>query len=451
MQLPEVTISYENPKNYDALTDNQTILTDKKSLFIVKHYWASLQEIRCVDIHTGRSKDISPKQNPLKTMIFTCGELTDTLTRKGFYGDLAEVNIPSTSVYNPIPEITTAILDYWKEKNGYNIYQKTVQQGKNMSPTTHILNDEEIELNPQGSTIQEQYTSIVGEISQLTSTINEQTALANNKEIADAFLSAKSEIAKLASPAVSKTKGFLNKYLENTSFWSKIKDTAAEYSSIQDNINYLFGTIHEKYETLLSVGESLQASKNLMVAQIDSLQKLAITSDEELSKYEEVDRPIRDIALNTQIKASIEKYKNRLLKIDGALMGVQTTIISLGKELPAMKTDLTDEMAISSLLSSVDDYQKMFAEVATLVSDVATSTADQTHHVISNLLDMQIKDTHTTDYLAKSVKRGEDYATMITDKSKKLAAKINRDAAFIADIAKGNTIEHARKHIKLLE
>lgn len=158
---------------------------------------------------------------------------------------------------------------------------------------------------------------------------------------------------------------------------------------------------------------------------------------------------MKDISINTQIKTNIEKNKIKLQKIDGSILAVQATIISLGSKLPSHKADLEDEMAIGGLLSSIDNYQEMYKEITELVSDVTKTTAEKTHAVIENLMNIQIEDTHTTKYLADSINRGEKFATMLVDKSDKLAAKVTRDAKFISEIAKGNTLENVKKKLPL--
>lgn len=146
----------------------------------------------------------------------------------------------------------------------------------------------------------------------------------------------------------------------------------------------------------------------------------------------------------------MKKNKSKLQKIDGSILAVQATIASLGANLPAYKADLEDEMAIGSLLTSVDNYQEMYKEITTLVSDVTKHTAEKTHKVIENLMDIQINDTHTMQYLSDSISRGEKFATMLVDKSEKLAQKVARDAKFISETTKGTTLLNAKEKYKLL-
>ena len=336
-------------------------------------------------------------------------------------------------------------------------YVATSVQGANSAPEVTILEETEVEINTTGSDIHEQYISIVGNISEINSAMNMETAARDTKELFEAFKSAEASIKgmssnKIVSEGKSAVGSFVTKYLWANPLGTAYKEHKQESKSVQETINYLFGLVEQKYEKLIVTGESLQASKAQLKAQISALEIISVQSTNELSGYaSQADIPIRVLSLDTGIKSSIEKYRARLLKIDGAIVATQTTIIALGKDLPALKTDLTDEMAISTLLNSVDDYQKMYSEIATLVADVTNTAAEQTHKTIENLLQMQIDDTHTIKYIAESGKRAEKFATMIADKTEKVAKKAHRDATFIADIVKGNSIEHARKTIKMIE
>jgi hypothetical protein len=376
--------------------------------------------------------------------------------------------------YNSITKNKTAILKALYEIYTKDVLVKTeealkteeeakreeqfVNMGKEMKPELVELVEEEedITLNVKGSTLQEKFISIVGELSELTESINQDMALGDNKELAESFVKARQEIEKLTSTAPGKVSGFIGKYFGDNQFVQKTlqraKDIKTENDSIQKNINHLFGVIHSKYEKLVVTGESLQKTKALLVAQIDAMEKLLNDSNKDVSQYEnQTDIPIRDLQLNTQIKASVEKYRQRLIKIDGAIMATQTTIIALGKELPAMKTDLTDEMAIGGLLSNVDDYQHMFQEIAELVSSAAESTGERTRHVITNLFDMQINDTYTMEYLETSAKNSKELGHIVQEKSELLVKKAQHDAAFVGEIVAGNSIEYARTKVKKLK
>lgn len=331
--------------------------------------------------------------------------------------------------------------------------EKVRVKGREMAPThVDITAEVEVEIPYHNSApMQERYMEVVGCISTLTQGINNNSILKDSKEVAEAFLKAKVEIEGLATVRSKPTenKGFFHRYFGKN---DPSKTPSGANASVQDNIDYLFGLIHEKYERLVTTGEGLQTAKGQLQAQLDLLEQLKVESAEGVKSFGDPSLvPMRVVALDTQIKASAEKYKDRLLKIDGAILATQTTIIALGKDLPAMKTDLTDEMAISGLLTDVGDYQSMYAEIATLVMEVTTSTSEKTHEVIENVLTMQIEDDHTVRYLAETATRGERFANMVIDKSKQLAVKTQNDAKFIEKVAQGKQLESARRSIKKIE
>ena len=149
------------------------------------------------------------------------------------------------------------------------------------------------------------------------------------------------------------------------------------------NIDELFGLIQEKYEKLVVTATVLQTQKGVLKGQIEAIETLAKESDQEISGYKErSDIPIVQLALNSQINGSVEKYRNKLVKLSGAITATQATVISLGRDIPTYKADLEEEMALGSLLSNVDDYQKMSSEIATLVATVTETTRVQTYKVV---------------------------------------------------------------------
>ena len=154
---------------------------------------------------------------------------------------------------------------------------------------------------------------------------------------------------------------------------------------------------------------------------------------------------------NDRYKQSVEKYKDRLLKVDGAILATGKTIIALGRDLPSLKTDLTDEMAIGSLLNSVDDYQKMFSEISTLVATVTASTSEKVHTAIENLIDIQVNDKHLIEHLQESAERSERYSEMLVTGLGKLEDKVRSDSAKIETITKQNRITQASATIKMIE
>lgn len=346
------------------------------------------------------------------------------------------------------------------------IEREKVKANANKFSEVVVVNEPNLEDEPitaTGSTLQEKYTSIVSNASAISTKINSEIALGDTKELAQAFLDTRDSLKGMADVAPSTAGGFLSRATDKIPFVKKVKkktDRAmAENSSVQDNIDYLFGLIHKKYTKLVNVGTSLQQSKGKFINEISELKLLFEESNAELAQYEnEADMPMQDVALNTQIASEISKNEAKLSKIDGAILSVRTTIIALGKNLPAHKADLEDEMALGGLLSSVDDYQQMYKEVTELVAGVTKATAENTHKVIENLIDIQLNDTHTIDYIKDSAKRDSAFGKMITTKHGLLDEKIRRDAVEIKNIinnqkvlTSGATAEQPRKAIKYRE
>lgn len=321
----------------------------------------------------------------------------------------------------------------------------TEAKGQAFTPKEVILEEVSFELNTSGSLV-DRYNQITSISSQITTNINAQLSLADNDELAKAFHLARKSVE---NHAVQKSgvSTFASKVIQKLPFAPKLKESIKtsvnDAKSQQSNIDYLFGLIHDKYEKIVEVGTQLQSSKAQFLAQIEELQKLSIETQEAINEYQSSsDVPMNLVSLDTKIKSSIQKTTLKLQKIEGAIIGVQATIIQLGSELPAHKCDLEDEMAIGGVLSSVDDYQEMYKSVVQLVTTITDITSDKTHKVIENLMDLQINDTHTVEYIQKQAQRGEKFTAMIADKSDKLAKKVTQDAKFINAIAKQTALSN---------
>ena len=257
--------------------------------------------------------------------------------------------------------------------------EKIKDVGRNMKPEVITLKPVKVNIkNTDVGSTQDKYVNIVGKLSNLTAGLNANDSLADAKDLAEAFIKTKATISSLTETKPNKLFGSLKKLAYDTGWGKKVDEAMSKNKSVQDNIDYLFGIVQSKFEKLVTTGESLQSTKGLLFAQVEALEVLLLGSNEEVSNYDNpADIPIRELSLNNQIKASVEKYKDRLLKVDGAILATGKTIIALGRDLPSLKTDLTDEMAIGSLLNSVDDYQKMFSEISTLVATVTASTSEK--------------------------------------------------------------------------
>ena len=371
-----------------------------------------------------------------------------------YYGSLCKTI--NGAIQAPLETLISSISKQVKKiKDDLDEHLEVELIGADVMPETTILEDVKVELEITAVNLTDKYNEIVGNISSLTSSINDSFSLEDTQELAKVFLEAKQKIEELTNTKPGKFSSTMSSFMKKLPGGAKLiqsaTQTLAENSSIQKNINHLFGTIHTKYEKLVTVGEGLQTAKGHIVAQVEALEILALQSIEDLKEYtSETDIPMRKLSLDTQIKSSIAKYRARLLKIDGSITACQTTIIALGEKLPSLKTDLTDEMAIGALLNSIDDYQKMYVEIAELASTVTDATSEKVHNTIENLMELQINDTHTMEYIAKSTQRSEKFANMLESQTGKLAAKTVKDAQFIRSIAQGESLEYAQSSIKKL-
>lgn len=335
-------------------------------------------------------------------------------------------------------------------------HTEIVNAGKNSRPETHVMLDVPIEKIETSGSLQDRFVQISGTVSDLTTQINTNMTLGSTQDLVAAFIDAKDKIQGLSAVEPDKVTGFIGKVFGDNKWVnkvvSKVGSAKTENSSVQKNIDYLFGLIHSKYEELIEVGEGLQKAKGKLLSQEEALSALAVESKDDLAQYkEQSDIPMKTLKLDTQIAGNVEKLRNRLLKINGAIVATGATITALGRDLPALKSDLTDEMAIAGLLNNVDDYQQMYAEVAKLVAEVTEKTQEKTHKVVENLLDLQLNDNHTTRYLLGSVKRTDKFAGMLKEKVGQLADKVVSDAKIITEVAEqSNSAKIASKSMSKL-
>ena len=351
------------------------------------------------------------------------GNLTKDMPKSTFNRTMKNVIVKATEAIkkraDEIKNKTTRQLELEKLATTY----------KPVTSTTIIeeIDDFSIEV-PEDLSLQDKYTTVVGNMNEIVANINDSNSLDSQKELAEAFVKVRSELTKFTNKEPGKMSALATKYLGKSNWLSKkidnAKDTIAENASVKSNIDYIFGLMHEKYNKLVEVAEGLQKSRATLQAQLEALTELADESDKDLAGYKDQSEiPTRELGLNTQIKASVEKYRDRIAKVKGAVTAMQATIIALGRDLPAHKSDLEDEMALSGLLTNIDDYQKMFGEVKNLVVEVTASTREQTHEVVDNLMKMQIEDTHTMEAIANNLESGKQFTKMLAENTQKLADK----------------------------
>lgn len=316
-----------------------------------------------------------------------------------------------------------------------------------------VIEDEKLELNSHTDIIKE-YHSVVSEISEASRQINQNTKLEDLTDITEAFMNTREKLKELSTATVTKTASIFDR-LKGVPLLGKAitatSDLKAKTDSVQDNIDALFININKQYNRLVEIGEGLQKAKHKQESQMGKLEALIKASDSFMSKYTNpVDVPMKELSANNQIKISYEKLKKRILKTEAAIMGTQASIVSLGKNLPTSKAEMTEELALSGLLNSVTSYQEMYSGITQLLNDVVEVTSEKTYKVVENLMELQIQDTHTLNYLSKDSTRAKQFAMMLTDKSQKLADKVRNDANLVKEIANGSSILEARAKVKSL-
>lgn len=342
---------------------------------------------------------------------------------------------------------------------------------RGIAPEVHIIGSTEENIECIESTLEDsestpishqaimtEYHSVVSEIDEASKAINNNTRLEDLKDISETFMATREKLKELAQANASRVSSVSTSIFDRFKgvpllgkALSATKELKEKTESVQDNIDALFIMMHKQYTRLVEVGEGLQKAKEKQQIQYQKLELLIASSDSFLSKYaSQVDIPVRELMANTQIKTSYEKLKKRILKTESAIMGTQASIISLGKDLPCTKSEMTEELALSSLLNSVTDYQQMYNDISTLLNEVVEITSEKTYKVVENLMDLQINDTHTLAYLSKDNQRAKEFATMLTDKSQKLANKVVKDASLIKEIASGSNLLEARAKINQL-
>lgn len=302
--------------------------------------------------------------------------------------------------------------------------------------------------------ILKEYHSVVSEISEASRKINQNTRLEDLHDISETFMATKEKLKDLAGATATRTSSIFDKFRGISLIGKAITHTQelkGKTDSVQDNIDALFIQMHRQYTRLVQIGEGLQSAKKAQELQATRLEMLIKASDDLLSKYvKQSDVPVRELSANNQIKTSYEKIKKRILKTEAAIMGTQASIISLGKDLPCSKAEMTEELSLSSLLNSVTDYQGMYNSISELLNEVVEVTSEKTYKVVENLMDMQINDTHSLKFLQKDNQRAKEFAMMLTDKSQKLANKVVSDATMIKEIASGTSILEASEKVKAL-
>jgi len=364
------------------------------------------------------------------------------LENKSWYIEFEALEITNSLTYIPlmasygsqvVREVTKA-LDVMLDSK--NLDEVLVAEGAKFNGSKGLSEVEPISIiTNKTSDLRDEYLRVIGTVSEINESINADSILADKDELAKMFIKAESEIRTLASFEDNKYTAAFRRFAYNTGWTKSLVDKVSIGRSIQESIDSLFGLVSVKYDELLKAGEQLQHSRVLLLAQITALDELVLVSTEALSKYpSQIDIPTSELALDTQIKSSAEKLRARVVKLEAVIIAAQGTILAFGKDLPSLKTDLTDEMALASVLGTLQDSQSMYTSVTDLITSVAEDTSNNSHKVIEELMDMQINDTHTSKYIADSLTRGSRTAKMVEEKTIKLRDKVTKDAEYITSV-----------------
>ena len=379
---------------------------------------------------------------------------TVALKYKAYSEAVGKVEFNGKSYFSVLEGIAESTKEYYDDLVNGTIPEVHII-GESTEDATDTLYEKDIKSHGD---ILSEYHSVVAEISEASRQINQNTRLEDLRDLSESFLATREKLKELSGAGASKVQavgqGIFDKFkgipLIGRAI-SQTKELKAKTDNVQDNIDALFILINKQYNRLVEVGEGLQSAKKKQEAQCTRLEKLIIASDSFIGTYKnQADIPVRELSANNQIKTSYEKLRKRILKTEAAIMGTQASIISLGKDLPCSKSEMTEELALSGLLNSVTDYQTMYSDITTLLNEVVEVTSEKTYKVVENLMDLQINDTHTLAYLSKDNQRAKEFATMLTDKSQKLADKVKSDANMIKEIASGTSILEAREKVKSL-
>jgi len=302
-----------------------------------------------------------------------------------------------------------------------------------------------IEIDETAS-VDEQYMQIVGAITGMTKEINDSAELADTKDLEALFEKAKSALDGYGKIKQKETSGWFNKL-------TKAKDKKeAELSSVSSHIDYLFGIINDKFDKLVKTGEKFQKLKVEMTSQVDALGKVLDKSNEEMEEYTRNGQmvPMRLISINSQIAASFEAYKAKLLNIEAGITMTTGAVIALGAKLPAMRAGINDEMAFASLLADVGNVHGMITEAADLMLGIADNTSTNIYNKVEEILTSQINDDTMLKYLASRQDNTEKIAIMVSGKAQELADKLLLESNTIKQIASESSAESSTRKLKLL-
>lgn len=285
-----------------------------------------------------------------------------------------------------------------------------------------------VEIN---QSLESRYTSIVGNIQSMSQEINDTTELGSSAELEALFDKAKLALNEYDTVKKKDTSGWISKFFGSESKKDK------ELNSINKNIDDLFQLIHSKYNALVSTGEKFQKLKAEMTTQYNELELLRQESNAEMESYTNSGEmiPMRLISTNSQIEASCEAYKAKLLKIEAGITLTTGAVIALGSKLPSMRSGIADETAYAALISSVSNVHGMVSNMADLMLGVADMTSNEVHKKVNDIMQSQINDNTTVRYLESRQKYTSELAEMISTNAEQLANKLLDESKIVKQIA----------------
>lgn len=294
--------------------------------------------------------------------------------------------------------------------------------------------------------LESRYTSIVGNIQSMSQEINDTTELGSSAELEALFDKAKLALNEYETVKKKDTSGWISKFFGNDTKKDK------ELNSINKNIDGLFQLIHNKYNALVSTGEKFQKLKAEMTVQYNELEVLRQESNLEMESFTNSGEmiPMRLISTNSQIEASCEAYKAKLLKIEAGITLTTGAVIALGSKLPSMRSGIADETAYAALISSVSNVHGMVSNMADLMLGVADMTSNEVHKKVNDIMQSQINDNTTVRYLESRQKYTSELAEMISTNAEQLANKLLDESKIVKQIALESKANGSTKKLQQL-
>ena len=312
-----------------------------------------------------------------------------------------------------------------------------------MSPITNIDRSVNKAQPSQPKSLEDRYTDIVGNIQTMSQEINDSTALSSSKQLEDLFSKAKESLESYNKVKVKDTSGWFSKFI------SADKKKERELVTISQNTDYLFSLINKEYQTLVDTGTKFQALKVDMTQQLKELQVLLEESNTEVQHFLDNDEmvPMKLISTNSQITASCEAYKAKLLKIEAGITMTTGAVVSLGSKLPTMRAGIADETSYAALIDSVSNVHGMFSSTAELMFGIADMTSSEVFKKVNDIMQSQIQDNTTIHYLESRQKHTAELANMIATNAELLSDKLMNESSTIKQIALENVTGLSRERL----